>query len=382
MMTDDLQIWEQIDRYLSGGMSAKEQELFKATMATDEQLAEMVEASQIANEMVVGHEVLKLKDQMSKDLKKSKNLGTNFGISILALTAIVAGGAYFINKVQQPQAIVAPSVQVQTQSLATKDSAPAPTTQQTTVNQESKQEPASKPAQSVVLPKKETTQKLIEKPASKPSVVATPTQHQPTLGQEAVSQQEPKEKVVQRKENPTVKNEVACSGTIALSWHASPSCIDGHTGSIHINKQTVTGGKAPYQFSVHANGDFSTGDITGLAAGDYTLFVKDANACSYTYKHTATITQITCKDAKKEFTYHMVHDPAWKIPYQADKVATSITITNRSGQEVYNAQVYNGSPEEWNGQSNTGLQVSMGYHVYTIVYTDNTIEQGSIIIVK
>lgn len=381
-MTDDLQIWEQIDRYLSGTMTAKEQEFFKANMASDEQLAEMVEASQIANEVVVGHEVLKLKDQMSKDLQKPKTSGASFGVAILLLTSIVAGGAYFISTLQRPEEAARQSVLVQQQSLPSKDSSARQEAPRESNIQALKQEPAAPSVKGTTVAKNDVkTDKVVEKPTHGPTVVeATPDKQVASAPQTSI--QGKKVEATPSKPNPTVEKTDACSGAIVLSLQTSPSCIGESTGSIHINNQTVTGGKAPYRFAIHADGDFSSGDITGLASGSYTLYIKDANACAYTYKHTATVAQIACRDAKKEFTYHLAHDPAWKIPYHADKTARSITITNKAGQDVYHSQVYNGSPEEWNGESNTGLQVSLGYHVYTIVYNDNTVDQGSIIIVK
>lgn len=379
-MTNDLQIWEQIDRYLSGSMTAKEQELFKATMASDEQLAEMVEASQIANEVVIGHEVLKLKDQMSKDLKKPKSLGTHIGIALLLVTTMVAGGAYFINRLQEPPKDDKSSTQVQTKTIAQNDSAAGLKDQKAPEKIFQKKEVLTPSTQENVASNKKKDQKDAEKSTVKSTEVEVSTDKQ-IVDQEKNSAVKREETTIP-KERPVPEKVDVCSGTIALTLYTSPSCVNEHTGSIHINTQTVTGGKAPYRFSVHADGDFSTSDIVGLPAGNYTIYIKDANACSYTYKQVATIHQIACRDARKEYTYHLAHDPAWKIPYQADKTAKSISIVNKAGQEVYASSVYNGSPEEWNGESNTGLQVSLGYHVYTIVYIDNTVEQGSIIIVK
>src|SRR6478609_7181998 len=93
-MSEETQIWEQIDRYLSGEMNPTERDVFEQAIASDKQLAEQIEASKIASEIVVGFEVLKLKAQMTKDLAKPKNNFGKYGIGLLVLIA-VSGVAYF-----------------------------------------------------------------------------------------------------------------------------------------------------------------------------------------------------------------------------------------------------------------------------------------------
>jgi hypothetical protein len=65
-------------------------------------------------------------------------------------------------------------------------------------------------------------------------------------------------------------------------------CIGENNGSITAS---ATGGTAPYMFSINAGAFSSNNVFSGLAAGSYTIHVKDANGCEKTT--VVTITQPT-----------------------------------------------------------------------------------------
>ncbi|MBO9703888.1 MAG: SprB repeat-containing protein, partial [Sporocytophaga sp.] len=72
------------------------------------------------------------------------------------------------------------------------------------------------------------------------------------------------------------------------------SCNGASTGSISIT--TPAGGVAPYEFSVNGGTYQSSGSFTGLAAGTYTLAIRDANSCVVALA-TQTITEPTLLSA-------------------------------------------------------------------------------------
>ena len=69
-----------------------------------------------------------------------------------------------------------------------------------------------------------------------------------------------------------------------LSRYANSTC--GNSNGV-VNVGATTGGTAPYTWSINGGAFTSTTSYTGLAAGTYTIVVKDANGC--TFSTTATV---------------------------------------------------------------------------------------------
>lgn len=80
-------------------------------------------------------------------------------------------------------------------------------------------------------------------------------------------------------------------GPTALAVTSSASACTAATGSITLG--AVTGGTAPYTFSFNGSAFTTTVNYTGLAAGTYTIVVKDANGCTFTKTVVLTNTQPT-----------------------------------------------------------------------------------------
>ena len=71
----------------------------------------------------------------------------------------------------------------------------------------------------------------------------------------------------------------AVSNVSATFTSANILCYGSNTGSITI---TATGGNPPYQYKLGTTGSFaSASSFTGLKAGTYRIYVKDANGCAF-----------------------------------------------------------------------------------------------------
>ncbi|MCW3103059.1 MAG: hypothetical protein JWO09_1499, partial [Bacteroidetes bacterium] len=73
--------------------------------------------------------------------------------------------------------------------------------------------------------------------------------------------------------------------TALANTHVNSTC-GASNGTITLG--TVTGGTAPYTYSVNGSPFTATTNYTGFAAGTYTLIVKDANGCTFTTSVTIT----------------------------------------------------------------------------------------------
>ena len=121
------------------------------------------------------------------------------------------------------------------------------------------------------------------------------------------------------------------------------TCVQ--TGTIEA--QNVTGGTAPYEYSIDGI-NFVSGagaeTFSGLTDGDYEIFIRDANGCTFiTNKvkiddvkvpnrlHVRDMTDVSCPDETSDVTLH-VHDG--KAPYTFEIIAPiAIPSTSVSGDE-------------------------------------------------
>jgi len=75
----------------------------------------------------------------------------------------------------------------------------------------------------------------------------------------------------------------------AINFSVTPSACNSPTGSVTIN--STTGGSPAYQYNFNNTGFNSTTSYTGLAAGSYSLIVKDQNNCTFsTFANIVTAT--------------------------------------------------------------------------------------------
>ena len=72
----------------------------------------------------------------------------------------------------------------------------------------------------------------------------------------------------------------------------------------------------------------------------------------------------------------------WQFPFNEDKSPRSIIIKNESGITFYSSDISGLSPSEWNGESNKGMISKPGVYFYSILYTDNSVDDGTIMISK
>jgi hypothetical protein len=141
---------------------------------------------------------------------------------------------------------------------------------------------------------------------------------------------------------------------------AQPSCANPTAGAVSI---TAVNGQAPYEYQLNA-GTFQTSNIfTGLAAGSYTVNVKDANGCiapaaftltqPATYTITPTVTQpISCFGGNNG----------------------GITVTPNGGTAPYQYQLNAGTFQG----SNTFSNLSFGVYTINVKDANNCTATGNI----
>jgi len=360
-MTEETNILEQIDRYLEGSMDMEESAIFEVRLAADNELASLLEASQLTEQVVIGHEALKIKEQMAKDLAKPKSNVRNYLIGAV-LFACIGTGAYFSQNDRKEESASLPNEMVKSTEKTVNVVLP-----ETVPSKGEKKQTTS------ISPKKVKTISAVGEPTYFALDEATNPKVDAVL--ETTDEKNKGVSIAIPKTDP-------CEGVkIEFDYYTTPSCKGESVGEIHVKSETIKGGISPYKFSVNKDANSESGNFSNLSAGTYQLTVKDANECVTLHSKNALVLEKTCTSTK-EFSYNPTYDATWSIPYDTNKKPKSIKILDKNGREVFQSNVLDFSPAEWNGESNTGLAIGVGYHLYFIEYADGSIDKGSLTILR
>src|SRR5207244_1817326 len=82
----------------------------------------------------------------------------------------------------------------------------------------------------------------------------------------------------------TITQPAAALGS-SISSQTNVACFGGSTGSVTV---AVSGGTSPYTYAIDGVTFGNSGNFSNLAAGSYTITVKDANGCTTTQPVTIT----------------------------------------------------------------------------------------------
>ena len=363
-MKESNDILDTIERYTKNKMGVEEKVVFEKELATDESLRKQLQFSEIIDEMIIGNETWKLKEQMQKDLySTTPKLGKYLAISVLML-ATSAGLFVLFNredkvKVEtpitvEPKAIkqAQKQVEISKKIIFSKTKLPVSKEHKTSV-----QATSTTPEFKITSVQPEGDQTITV--SSTAQVVASPN--------------------VASKQNVTlsVKQDPCASLVGDVEFYTIASCKGQETGEVRLKIETIKGGTAPFSFKLGEKS--ASGYFDRLAPGQYTLFIKDANNCLIENAQKVIVSEKKCV-VKKEYIFNPEYDSSWPIPYDTEKQAIAIKILDKSGKVFYQSNVSTSHPAEWRGESNTGLVLGMGLYFFSIEYADGSFDEGSILV--
>lgn len=157
--------------------------------------------------------------------------------------------------------------------------------------------------------------------------------------------------------------------SISLSTTNNVTSCSDNNGSISVQ---ATGGTAPYLFRINGGNFSSNSSFNNLAAGTYTVEVKDANGCLKVLNPSPSITNIVSSLSVSE------------VQKTSDTNCStgngSLTVTASNGTPPYTYKIGNGSF----GNSNIFNGLETGNYTVTVkdaanceVTSNQTIERGS-----
>ncbi len=163
------------------------------------------------------------------------------------------------------------------------------------------------------------------------------------------------------------------------SFRESESCSNKPTGSIAIDRQSVTGGLAPYTFSMSQVDFRDTLLFSGLYPGSYALYARDANNCIGRIG-IALIRSVDCTSAYQA-VFAPLRGEIWSIPIDPDRSGT-LNIFSKAGALVYSVKFTGDTPITWSGTTLSGQALPMGIYQFEIRYTDGESFMGNVTILK
>ncbi|MBO9699056.1 MAG: hypothetical protein J7604_02540 [Sporocytophaga sp.] len=357
---------EKVELYSRGKMSYEERASFEEELASNEQLQKALDLSLLADELVIAQEALKLKEQMRKDLYKSK---PNWNIYALALLIALGGGIYGYYYLNSNDS--GPSVPV-----SSKHDLP--------VNNEQSNETGAAPlvksdrrAERIGNRSEEHTMTSQDLPPSELFTDKEP-QELPKKGitlTDSVVKEELKKTI-----SPVLTPEETCADLKGdVKFTVTASCKGKETGEVRVFPETVKGGKQPYTFIL--NEEQSLSHFDHLSSGIYKLKIKDSRNCIVESTHNVVIAEQVCKTSKA-YIFNPEYDRVWSVPYDRDKDPVNLVLIDKSGKVFYQSKVQSYQPAEWSGESNMGLDLGIGLYFFTIEYSDGSIDDGTVTITR
>ncbi|MFT5914521.1 MAG: hypothetical protein ACI81T_001010 [Bacteroidia bacterium] len=163
-----------------------------------------------------------------------------------------------------------------------------------------------------------------------------------------------------------------------LEFEVSDACWGKSNGEIAI--QSISGGDAPYLVSLQDSTDFqSASNLNLLRAGTYRVWLKDQKGCVALFPQEIEVDEKHCTT---EYSIKPNFNEKWTIPLKSSNSNAQLTIISFKGQVVEQISIRNGLPKTWNGRAKNGADLPMGSYSFILKYSDGTMEQGSISIVK
>lgn len=370
-MNPDYKIYEEIDRYLEGAMSAEEHTLFENRMESDPELESLVDAQKLAHHIFISKEMLDLKETMSTDLNEihrkdqlRKNIKT-FILGLIGVSALVAGGIY-LNRHEGENVV---KQEKETEGLQESNTTiEIPTT---TAREEIT---PTKPA--IVKIKQHHKEYLVSVDHGETTQVTGSIPFE-TIHQEDTS--EVTKKLPSSLSDEEIRNTEASSDEktdsplttpecpdINFALTSTPSFFDVPTGVIRFSK--IKGGNGTYKFFINQEAGYLENE--SLESGHYSCYIEDENKCKSSVK-TIDVKALPClNDYQKTFTPKT--DESWTLPVtEADDYL--FEIYDQTGSALIKLYGYEGESQDWDGYQENGDLIPAGYYQIKISYSSGEI---------
>lgn len=387
-MKKEIEINERIESYLNGTMPAAEKESFEQLMQEDSFLAQQVDLHRQLHDVIAEGAYLHVKSELKSihlqkvKISKTARRITGYGIGGLIIGIVLLLVIKNVIGTKEPvdENNVIPAEQITTipvPEATIKMDTPAGEKESIISREDITRvdEPGDETRPSVALPEEIPEEKALAE------TEPVPVENKDSFRiNNLIPAFEPAVPSVQDDIAAGSDDNVAfdCSKiTIEASFTSEVSCNNKPTGSIVINRKSITGGMPPYTFSINQAAYIDTVMFASLYPGSYTIYAKDANDC---ISRLGTA-MIGIKDCTYEDIFSPLKGDTWTIPVDRNKEGI-LTIYSKSGAVVYSIRVSGSETNIWNGETISGQVLPMGLYQFEITYDDGSRFAGNVTIVR
>lgn len=392
-----------IHNYLTGQMPAAEREKFSHQIASDPGLAEEIKIHEAAHELIVDYRLIGLKAKMQhiyeSDFKNetpvqpTRIINMRTGLLAAGLAASVAIATWYgtssryvknnnselvaSHVANKPGDGIVPEKEAnrpasETEKPIVKGAIETNITKNgKVVSEAGSHSPSSQTQNPPVSP---VTEKPLQTPVPD---LSKPAYNGPSVANPEIKATKPiiQEGTKNRDGNNLIDN---CKNLrIIASVHPEYSCEDRPTGLIIIDPSTIDGGQAPYTYSLSKGKWQAEPKFDNLSAGSYSVSIRDANGCTTVLPETEVIS----RRCEKPNTYTFA--PAREtLQIPTKEVNGTIKIMTKTGLIIFSGNLDGGTTFTWDGHSNQGYETDMGLYPFLIQYSDGSVIQGNITMVR
>lgn len=356
-MHNEEQRYELIERYLDSDLKGEQLESFEKALASDNTLATEVNEMMMAREAIVDYNLLDLKAKM-QTFKPTSSFNWK---------AWSAGGLLLVMSITA--VLFWPTEEKVENEIAHKKE---PSIQEETTTKVLHGHESTKSTAII-----ETDEPVEETPTTTVNTPPKPVQQIADSDSSNRATNIPEDTLEKPSATPSSSGGYGCKDfSLQINIDSKATCLGEKKGEIKVF--TPTGGTPPYQYSLDADNYKMEGYFNNLAAGNYTLVIKDAKECVDIKD--VVINQTVCgPDYVKAFNPDA--GERWKIPYEGNS-SGKLTILNRKGQVVYTTSFSSQAPEFWDGVSSDGKNLTMGYYIFELNYDNGKTFSGGLSIVR
>lgn len=363
-------------------MSAEEKAAFEQNMNADTKNA--IDNQIAVRKVVKGDRLLKLKEQMIKDLSTkgtSNHFWKSFVLGSVIVATIATGG--FLLWDSTSKNVTADQAETDKSKNIGKVSPEGASSSETFSNSENANiEETPQSANDVQNFENETTPdvSINKNEATIPTKTnggSTSTSHtndyaEPNNEHLAITEEE--ETSEGRQTNTTICKDVAINAIVVTI----PTCKGDANGKIIVLENTITGGNAPYEFSINEEAFQKEGLFSKLSKGDHVISIKDSKGCYLEKKRFVSERVEDCINTDGHATFSPARNETFNFPLREDN--STVTVYNNKQQTVFSKTIKNKYHSSWDGIMDDGQTAQAGVYIFEVDAPSGDIIKGYLIV--